>query len=65
LLIRNPGLPIAKTLFTTSGISFRASDFQCAVVIDINKSEKLNGSPPLFVLMKISKTVSISCVVSR
>ena len=65
-LITKFGFPMAKTFFTVSGNTFLASlFFQFAVVIDISRLEKLNGSPPLFVLIKISSTVSISWLSSR
>ena len=62
LSIRNPGLPMSYTYSTSFSISLRASIFfQFAEAIDIRRSEKYNGVPPLLVLIKISKTLSGSC----
>ena len=64
-LIMKPGLPMPKTSVTRSERDFLASDpssvVQFAIVIDISKLEKLRGVPPLFVLMNMSKTASMSC----
>ena len=56
--------PQSYTFFSSSSIAFLASlslFSHCEVVLDINKSEKLNFVPPLLVLTKISNTSSSFC----
>jgi ABC-type multidrug transport system fused ATPase/permease subunit len=68
-LIIKPGLPMEYIVLTKSDRDFLASvpslQSQLAVVIDIKRFEKLKGTPPLFVRINMSNTLSISCLVSR